>query len=76
MYICATHAGKATHALWDRLIFNKIKKSLGFERLNLMVTGSAPIAGHVLTFMRILLVCSIGHLTYEIVMSVFQLLLH
>jgi hypothetical protein len=56
--------GKATHALWDRLIFTKIKRSLGFERLKLMVTGSAPVAGHVLTFMRILLVCSHDQILY------------
>ncbi|CAM9555858.1 unnamed protein product, partial [Hapterophycus canaliculatus] len=48
------HEGRATHALWDKVVFGKIKAALGLDRIRMMVTGSAPVAIHVLTFMRIL----------------------
>lgn len=44
--------GHLSHALWDRLVFGPLKKRLGFDRLRLMATGSAPIAGHVMDFLR------------------------
>ncbi|KAG5193026.1 long chain acyl-CoA synthetase [Tribonema minus] len=53
------HNGTNKHALWDRLIFAKLRAALGMDRLRLVVTGSAPIAPHVLTFMRILLGCDL-----------------
>eukprot|EP01065_Artemidia_motanka_P032272 TRINITY_DN39298_c0_g1_i1.p2 TRINITY_DN39298_c0_g1~~TRINITY_DN39298_c0_g1_i1.p2 ORF type:complete len:703 (+),score=272.98 TRINITY_DN39298_c0_g1_i1:137-2110(+) len=40
------------HPLWDRLVFNPLKKRLGFDRVRLMITGSAPIAAHVMAFLR------------------------
>ncbi|CAM9837072.1 unnamed protein product [Ectocarpus sp. 6 AP-2014] len=49
------HEGRLTHALWDKLVFGKIKAALGLDRIQMMVTGSAPVAAHVLTFMRILI---------------------
>lgn len=42
-----------THFLWDRLVFNKIKAKVGLDRLRTVVTGSAPIGGDVLTFLRV-----------------------
>jgi long-chain acyl-CoA synthetase len=47
--------GQRTHALFDRLIFNKIKNGLGMGHLRVMVSGSAPLAENVMTFFRILL---------------------
>ncbi len=47
--------GCKTHWLWDRLVFKPIAESLGLDRLKLIATGSAPIAGHVLDNMRIIL---------------------
>jgi len=44
--------GSVVHPLWDRLVFKKIAAKLG-GRCRIMVTGSAPIADNVLTFMRI-----------------------
>ena len=41
-----------THCLWDKLVFNKVKAMLG-GRIRLMITGSAPIAGEVLDFLKI-----------------------
>jgi len=40
------------HMLWDKLVFGPLKQRLGFDRLRLMVTGSAPIAPHVMNFLR------------------------
>ncbi|XP_043522529.1 long-chain-fatty-acid--CoA ligase 1 isoform X2 [Frieseomelitta varia] len=48
------------NSVWDKLIFGKIKKSTG-GRLRLMVVGSAPLAGNVLTFTR----CALGCLIVE-----------
>lgn len=57
--VAGLHHGTLTHCLWDRIIFNKVKTALGMDRIRLMATGSAPIATHVLTFMRILLGCEV-----------------
>ncbi|KAL2102511.1 hypothetical protein ACEWY4_001679 [Coilia grayii] len=45
-------------SIWDRLIFHKVQKSLG-GRVQIMVTGAAPISPSVLTFLRACLGCQI-----------------
>lgn len=47
--------GRLQHGLYDRLIFNKIKKGLGMDHLRLMISGSAPISENVMTFFRCML---------------------
>ncbi len=47
--------GKLTHALWDRVLFNKIKSALGLDCVRCMVSGSAPLSPKVMTFFRCLL---------------------
>lgn len=47
--------GELTHAIYDRLIFNKIKKGLGLDKLRILVSGSAPLSKKVMNFYRILL---------------------
>lgn len=47
--------GKLTHALWDRILFNKIKRALGLDCVRCMVSGSAPLSPKVMTFFRCLL---------------------
>ncbi len=47
--------GHLTHALYDKLIFNKIKKALGMDCIRLMVSGSAPLSENVMMFFRCLL---------------------
>lgn len=44
--------GAVTHALWDALVFKKVRAKLG-GRVRTMITGSAPIAAHVLDFFRV-----------------------
>ncbi len=46
--------GYSTHRLWDALVFNKVAKEAGLDRTRIIVTGSAPIAGHVMDFFRVL----------------------
>lgn len=48
-----------SRGFWDKLVFAKIRKAIGFDRMRVMVTGSAPIGSHVLQFMRVLLACPI-----------------
>jgi long-chain acyl-CoA synthetase len=50
--------GYLTHSIWDRLIFNKTKNSLG-GRVKLMITGSAPIDPPMLEFLKICFCCPI-----------------
>eukprot|EP00579_Thalassiosira_antarctica_P001854 CAMPEP_0201869920 /NCGR_PEP_ID=MMETSP0902-20130614/3247_1 /ASSEMBLY_ACC=CAM_ASM_000551 /TAXON_ID=420261 /ORGANISM="Thalassiosira antarctica, Strain CCMP982" /LENGTH=682 /DNA_ID=CAMNT_0048395485 /DNA_START=6 /DNA_END=2054 /DNA_ORIENTATION=- len=47
--------GRLTHPLWDRILFNKIKKALGLDCVRLMISGSAPLSPKVMTFFRCLL---------------------
>lgn len=47
--------GQLTHSVYDRLIFNKIKKGLGFDCLRSMVSGSAPLSKNVMNFYRVML---------------------
>ncbi|XP_034946789.1 long-chain-fatty-acid--CoA ligase 1 isoform X2 [Chelonus insularis] len=48
------------NSFWDKVAFKKIRESMG-GRLRLMVVGSAPLAGNVLTFAR----CTLGCLIVE-----------
>lgn len=47
--------GRLKHPLYDRLIFNKIKRGLGLDHVRFMVSGSAPLSDNVMTFYRCLL---------------------
>jgi long-chain acyl-CoA synthetase len=49
------NGGHLTHAVYDRLIFNKMKTALGMDQLRFMVSGSAPLSGNVMFFFRCLL---------------------
>lgn len=46
------------NSLWDKLIFSKIQGGLG-GKVNIMVTGAAPISSPVLTFLRAALGCPV-----------------
>ncbi|XP_032666476.1 long-chain-fatty-acid--CoA ligase 5 isoform X1 [Odontomachus brunneus] len=48
------------NSIWDKIVFKKIQESMG-GRLRLMLVGSAPLAGNVLTFTR----CALGCLVVE-----------
>ncbi|KAF4690128.1 hypothetical protein FOZ60_000584 [Perkinsus olseni] len=45
--------GTLKHSQYDRGVFDKIKERLGLDRVQLVFTGSAPIATHVLDFLRL-----------------------
>lgn len=42
--------------LWDHIVFKKVREAMG-GRVKLMISGSAPLAENVLTFMRAALGC-------------------
>lgn len=46
------------NSLWDKLIFAKIRNTLG-GKVRIMVTGAAPISAPVLTFLRAALGCPV-----------------
>lgn len=48
------------NSFWDKLVFKKVQEAFGGQ-LRLMVIGSAPLAGPVLTFTR----CALGCLVVE-----------
>lgn len=48
--------GTVTHRIYDALIFNKVKAEFG-GRINLLVTGGAPLSGEVADFLKVCL-CS------------------
>lgn len=48
------------NTIWDRLVLRKVQESMG-GRIRLLVVGSAPLAGTVLTFMR----CALGCVVVE-----------
>lgn len=47
------------NSIWDKLVFGRLQKNMG-GRLRLMITGSAPLASNVLTFMRCALGCIVS----------------
>lgn len=51
-------SAKTTDTFYDALVFNKFKDILG-GRVRSMITGSAPISGEVLDFLKIAFCCPI-----------------
>ncbi|RLN32472.1 hypothetical protein BBJ28_00007832 [Nothophytophthora sp. Chile5] len=51
-------AGYKTHALWDALVFGKIRQVLG-GRVRTILSGSAPLSADVKEFMKIVFCCDV-----------------
>lgn len=51
--------GAYTHGCWDRIVFKKMKQLMG-GNVRLMLTGSAPISGEVLEFLKICFCCNLA----------------
>ncbi|OMJ72441.1 hypothetical protein SteCoe_29121 [Stentor coeruleus] len=49
-------SGCLAHAIYDRLIFNKVQAILG-GRVRLLVTASAPLSAEIMSFFRIVFSC-------------------
>ncbi|KZT57439.1 long-chain-fatty-acid-CoA ligase [Calocera cornea HHB12733] len=50
--------GAVTHAVWDRLVFNKVRQLLG-GRIQVMASGAAPISGEVLDWFKVVFCCEV-----------------
>lgn len=52
--------GHVRYGLWDKLVFDGARATLGLDRLRLVVTGGAPVAPHTLNFARIVFACPVA----------------
>ncbi|EER06432.1 Long-chain-fatty-acid--CoA ligase, putative [Perkinsus marinus ATCC 50983] len=52
--------GILKHPLWDKLVFDKIKARIGLDRVQLVASGSAPLATHVMDFLRVFFGCAVA----------------
>ena len=52
------------NSIWDAIIFNKVQKSLG-GRVKIIMSGSAPIGGRVLDFLRVAFGCDVSVATND-----------
>mmetsp|Transcript_14933 Transcript_14933/g.24322 ORF Transcript_14933/g.24322 Transcript_14933/m.24322 type:complete len:660 (+) Transcript_14933:368-2347(+) len=57
--VAGLKSGSLTHPIWDRLVFGPLKTRLGFDRVRLMFTGSAPISDNVMNFLRAVFGCNV-----------------
>ncbi|KAI5649107.1 hypothetical protein M9H77_35112 [Catharanthus roseus] len=54
----AIFSGKKSSLMWDRLVFNKIKATLG-GRVRFMVSGASPLSPDVMDFLRVCFGCQV-----------------
>ncbi|KAF1785172.1 AMP-dependent synthetase/ligase [Phytophthora cactorum] len=51
--------GHKTHALWDGLVFSKVRMALG-GRVRLIFSGSAPLSAEVKEFLKVVFCCDVA----------------
>lgn len=51
--------GKLSHKVWDNVVFGPLKKRLGLDRVEIILTGSAPLSVEVMTFLRAVFGCPV-----------------
>ncbi|KAE8881257.1 Long chain acyl-CoA synthetase 7, peroxisomal [Phytophthora fragariae] len=56
--LAGVEQGYKTHALWDRLVFNKLRQALG-GNVRLVFSGSAPMSADVKKFMQAVFCCDV-----------------
>ncbi|EEY59181.1 long-chain-fatty-acid-CoA ligase, putative [Phytophthora infestans T30-4] len=56
--LAGVEEGRKTHALWDRLVFNKLRQALG-GNVRLIFSGSAPMSADVKKFMQAISCCEV-----------------
>ena len=59
------------NSIWDRLVFKPVREGMG-GRVRLLVCGSAPLAGNVLTFMRCALGCLVSKFFFHAFIDLFS----
>lgn len=63
------------NSFWDKLVFRKIQEGMG-GHLRLMLVGSAPLSGNVLTFMRCAMGCLVSIHQYNQIVNTNKFLLN
>ncbi|POM72370.1 Long-chain-fatty-acid-CoA ligase [Phytophthora palmivora] len=56
--LAGVEVGRKTHALWDLLVFNKLRQALG-GNVRLIFSGSAPMSADVKKFMQAVFCCDV-----------------
>lgn len=57
-YQSAKDIGSTTHGFYDKIVFSKVRESLG-GKIEAMVCGSAPISAETVAYMKAMMCCQL-----------------